>query len=52
MEAGRLTKPTRRKYLHRKLLVIKEALGRREGLADNYRNLGNFFTTCGDFDRA
>ncbi len=47
-----MTKLTRRKYLHRKLLEIKEALGRREGLADNYRNLGNFYTTCGDFDRA
>ena len=47
-----MTKLTRRKYLHRKLLEIKEAGGRREGLADNYRNLGNFYFTEGTFHRA
>ncbi len=47
-----MTKLTRRKYLHRKLLEIKEALGRREGLAENYCNLGSFYLNCGDFDRA
>ncbi len=47
-----MTKLTRRKFLHRKLLEIKEALGRREGLADNYCNLGNFYFNCGDLDRA
>ncbi len=47
-----MTKLTRRKFLHRKLLEIKVALGRREGLADNYRDLSNFYINCGDFDRA
>ena len=38
--------------MYRKSLEIEEALGRREGLARGYGNLGNLYQTQGDLDRA
>ncbi len=38
--------------MYRKSLEIEEALGRNEGMAIGYDNLGNFCQTRGDFDSA
>ena len=36
----------------RQVLAINEQLGRREGMANQYGNLGNVYSTRGDLDRA
>ena len=38
--------------MHEKSLAINEALGRKEGMASAYGNLGNLYQTRGDLDRA
>ena len=38
--------------MHEKSLAIEEALGRKEGMASQYGNLGNLYQTRGDLDRA
>jgi tetratricopeptide (TPR) repeat protein len=35
-----------------KLLTIEEELGRREGMATDYGNLGNIYRTRGEMERA
>jgi Flp pilus assembly protein TadD len=38
--------------MHRKSLAINEELGRKEGMAANYGNLGVSYQTRGDLDQA
>ena len=38
--------------MHQKALAIEEKLGRKEGMANNYLNLGIIFRTRGDLGRA
>ncbi|MCG8511091.1 MAG: tetratricopeptide repeat protein, partial [Rhodospirillales bacterium] len=38
--------------MYQKSLAIEEALGRKEGMASDYANLGNLYKTRGDLERA
>jgi lipopolysaccharide biosynthesis regulator YciM len=38
--------------MYQKSLTNNETLGRKEGMADQYGNLGNLFKTRGELDRA
>jgi len=42
----------RAEEMRQKALAINEKLGRQEGMASAYGNLGLIYRTCGDFDRA
>ena len=38
--------------MHKKSLALEEELGRKEGMASDYGNLGIVYRTRGDLDRA
>ena len=42
----------RAEEMYRKSLAIEEALGRKEGMANDFGNLGSLYSTRGDLDRA
>jgi len=44
--------PDAAEKMYRKSLAIEEALGRKEGMASDYGNLGNLYRTRDDLDAA